>query len=483
MTPVGLRRQAVSGASWTAVATLFGASVQILQVAVLARFLRPEDFGLMALVTVVIGLAQTYADAGTSGAIVHRQQASTEHLSSLFWLNVLVGIAMALIVVALAPVVAGFYAEPRLTHLLWVCALAFLVTPVGNQMQMRFQRDLQFGVLAGIDALATVAGASVAVALAISGQGVWSLVWGFLASGFARSATLLWLGLRDWAPQWRLQREDLRGYLRFGAFQIGERTVNYLSANLDKLLIGSLLGAHALGLYSVTYQLVMKPLRVVAPVFNRVAFPLFAKVQKDPARLKSGFLDGIGAVAFVLFPAYAGAIVLAEPLVMVVLGEQWRMVIPVLQVLSALAFFYSLGNPLGSLLLATGRVEIGFYLNVWRLALFTIAITVGAHWNLLGVAAALLVATVVGMFPLGFFVRWFLVSMRPVEYLRAFLPMLLCALAMATIVWAARHSGLVAGHGPLFELVTLSALGIALYAGAVAYWLRGFLGRLRGARA
>lgn len=475
---MGLRRQAISGAGWTAVATLVTVVAQLLQIAILARLLRPEDFGLMALVTVVFGLAHVYADGGLSSAIVHRQDATHEQLSSLFWLNVGAGVVMAVVLVAAAPLVAFVYAEPELTSLIALAALAFLVTPVGQQLHMRLQKALRFGFLAVTDVLSATAGVTVSVTLALHGYGVLSLVWGFLAGALVRTAALVWFGMRDWQPQLRFRFSDLRGFLRFGAFQMGERTVNYLSANLDKLLIGSLLGAHALGLYSVAFQLVMKPMRVVNPIFNRVAFPLFAKVQTDKPRLRAGFLDGIRTISFVLFPVYAGIIVLGEPLILLVLGETWRAAVPLLQVLAVLGFFYSLGNPLGSLLLATGRVEIGFYLNIWRLLLFAAAIFVGVRWDILGVAVALVAATALGMFPLGFVVRWILVEMRPTEYIRAFAPMLITALVMAAAVLLARDLELGVAAGAIGELVVLIAIGGALYLAIAITWQRRFFAKL-----
>jgi O-antigen/teichoic acid export membrane protein len=259
---------------------------------------------------------------------------------------------------------------------------------------------------------------------------------------------------------------------------MAERTVNFIGFNLDKLLIGSLIGVHGLGLYSVAYQIVVKPMRLVTPIVHRVALPLFARVQTDDARLRAGFLDSIRAVAIVLFPVYMGMIVLAAPLVEVVLGPAWQPAAPVLQLLAVLGFFYSLGNPIGALLVAKGRVEIGLMLNLWLVAVYAAAVFVGARWGVQGVAAGLVLASACGLFPVGFLVRWKLVRMRPGEYVAAFLPALGAALLMAAFVIGA-HAVAGASVGPLATLLASTALGALAYASTIGPLQWNFISRIR----
>jgi O-antigen/teichoic acid export membrane protein len=290
MSPAGMRRRAAVGAWWIGCAKIITLALQLLQLAVLARLLTPEDFGLIALVSIVVGLAQTYADAGQSGAIIHRQDATAEQLSSLFWLSQGIGFLLFLGLLLFAPLIGMAYREPELSSLIGLAAVAFLVAPLGQQPGLLLQKALRFEVLALIDVIAAAAGVSVAIALAFGGMGVHAVVWGQLGTVVARTVAQVAFGRREWRPLPHFRLTDLKGYLRFGFFQMAERTVNFLGANLDKLLVGSLIGTKALGYYSVAYQLVMRPMQVVNPVFTRVAFPLFAKVQTDNERLRAGFL-------------------------------------------------------------------------------------------------------------------------------------------------------------------------------------------------
>jgi lipopolysaccharide exporter len=473
-----LRRQALSGATWTGVAALASALCQFVQIAVLARLLRAEDFGLMALVMLVVGFAQAFADMGLSGAIIHRQDATREVLSSVFWLNVVAGMLLCVALALAAPLVAVAFGQPELRKLVALAALTFLVTPVSQQFYALLQKSLAFKTLAGIDLLTALCSVAAAIASALMGQGVYAFIWGTLVAAAMRATVLLGIGMRRWRPALRFRAAELRGYVRFGAYQTVERSINFLGFNLDKLLVGSLIGVHGLGLYSVAYQLAMKPVLFFAPVVNRVALPLFAVVQKDDARLRSGFLDCMRAVSLIMFPLYAGMIVLAEPLVRVVLGEAWRSTVPVLQLLAALGFFYSIGNPIGSLLVAKGRIALSFLLNVWMLVLYACAIFLGSAWGVEGVATALVVATACGLFPSGFLVRWLLVRMRPPEYLRALAPALLASIVMAACVVGVRGATRPT-LGPPAELVAFTLFGALTYLALMVPWQRKFLIRLR----
>ena len=426
--------QAASGVKWMGLSAAVKVSLQFLQLAVLARLLTPSDFGLMAMVMVVTGFAQSFADMGISNAIIHRQDATREQLSSLYWLNIFAGILVFLLIVASMPLIVNIYNEQRLYSLLFWASLIFLIIPFGQQFQILLQKELQFNRLANVEITATAIGSAVAIVSAIKGQGVFSLVWGQLSLASAKTLLLMGSGWNKWRPDLRLRREDLKGYVRFGLFQMGERSVNYFSGQLDKLLIGALLGAQALGYYYVAYQLILRPFQLFNPILSRVAFPIFAKIQTDNKRLCEGYLELTSIIAMVLMPVYLGLIVLAEPLLTFLLGSGWDTSVSLLKVLAILGLLYSLGNPLGSLLLAKGRAEIGFYLNVLVMFLCAGAVWLGSSMGLMGIAWALVIVTA-AMSPIDIWIRWRFVGMRPLAYIGAISPFLLFTCIVAAFIY------------------------------------------------
>jgi lipopolysaccharide exporter len=427
---MSIKQQTASGVFWTGISTFATVIIQFSQLALLAHLLKPDDFGLMAMVMVTIGFANAFADMGISNAIIHHQTVSRTQLSSLYWLNILAGVGVCLLVIALSPVIAQFYNEPRLTRLMLWAALIFLITPLGQQFQILFQKELRFRILAGSDVVASLMGFIVSTYLALHGQGVLALIWGQLATAACRSGLLMSLGWSTWRPSLHLNLKDLEGFVSFGLYQMGERSINYFAWNMDKLLIGRLLGATPLGIYNVAYQLMVRPFMVLNPILTRVAFPIFASIQNDDQRLSRGYIKLIQLIAFSNFPIYFCMFALAQPLILLLLGPQWQPVVAVFQILVWSGILYSLGNPLGSLLLAKGRADLGFWITLVGLITFASTILAGARWGITGVAWALLLSNTLILLPIDFWIRWFLVKMRPDDYVVGIAPFVLLSTAL-----------------------------------------------------
>ena len=361
---MNLKQKAVSGVKWSGVSMGVVTTLQFLTLAILARLLSPSDFGLMGMIMVVLGFARLFADMGISNAIIYRQDVAKGELSSLYWLNILAGIAVFLIICISTPLVVAFYHEPRLNNLMYLAALVFLITPFGQQFQILLQKELRFNQLARIEMIVSFANATVAISLAFCGAGVFSLIWGQLAGTSLRVLLLCYRGWKHWRPYWHFSRRDLKRYISFGLYQMGEKAVNYFNTNLDYLLIGSILGAKPLGYYALAYNLVLRPSSLINPIITKVAFPVFSKVQNDTNKLKGGYLKVLQFLSSVNFPMMAGLAVVAPVAVPTIFGDQWLPSVILIQILTIVGLLRSAGNPIGSLLLAKGRADLGFKWNV-----------------------------------------------------------------------------------------------------------------------
>jgi lipopolysaccharide exporter len=339
-------------------------ALQFLTLALLARLLSPSDFGLMGMITVVIGFAQAFADMGISNAIIYRQDATKDQLSSLYWINILAGFVVFCCVCASNSIIVHFYHEPRISKLLYLTSIIFLITPLGQQFQILLQKELRFNELAKIEITASTANSLIAIFSAFSGFGVFSLVYGQLAGTSAKVFMLFIKGWRKWRPSLHFSGAGLKMYVNFGLYQIGERLVNYFNSNLDYLLIGSMLGAKGLGYYTLAHNLVLRPSQLINPVITKVAFPVFSRIQNDTDRLKRGYLKILQLLSIINFPIMAGIAVLAPIMVPIIFGEQWLPSIILIQILSIVGLLRSTSNPVGSLLLAKGRADLGFKWNL-----------------------------------------------------------------------------------------------------------------------
>jgi O-antigen/teichoic acid export membrane protein len=200
------------------------------------------------------------------------------------------------------------------------------------------------------------------------------------------------VGVRRFRPALHFRWADTRGFVAFGAFQVGEQSINYLGERLDQLLIGRLVGIAPLGHYNFAFNLTSQPVSRVNPMVTRVAFPAFCAVQGDPARLREGFLRVSHMVSTVNAPALLGLAAVAPVLVPLAFGPQWVASVGLVRLLCVVALMRSVANPVGSLLLARGRADLGFKLNVLLIALNVPALAIGARLaGAAGIAGGLVV--------------------------------------------------------------------------------------------
>jgi lipopolysaccharide exporter len=480
-----LRRSVVRGVKWGTVSAGVLFVLGITQTAVLARLLSPRDFGLMAASVVVIGLARAFADLGLSSAIIAKQIRDRNALSSLYWASIIAGLVMFGIVIGLTPLMVRFYHEPKLWGILPWVALSFVIIPIGQQFQMLLQMELHVDRLVKVDVAAGVVALAVAVGAAAAGAGAVSLAFGYLARVTTSSILFAAWGWKTWRPHLRLRRRDLEGYLGFGLYQMGERAVNFLSANVDYLLIGRFLGLGALGAYSIAYQLVVKPVFELNPILTRVAFPAFAKKRADNEALARGYVEVIRLIAFVVVPTMAAVAALAPVLVPVLFGAQWSLAIPLLQILAVVGVARSLTSPVGDLILAKGRPDLSFKINGVLLVTMGIALGIAVQYSVVTVAWT---SATVNVFDylLFYLVVTRLVGMRHSQYVHA-LRWTFVNSAAAAVAMLAVRAVLEPRLGESLEVLVLAAgAGVVTYlalAGVLErVFIRQMLGMLRPAR-
>jgi len=363
---MNIKEKAISSVKWNGISMGSVTAFQLAALAVLSHLLSPGDFGLMGMVMIVIGFSQIFSDMGISKAIIYRQDATKNELSTLYWLNIIAGIATFILVCAASPLITRFYNEPRLTNIIYLSSLVFLIIPFGQQFQILMQKELRFDKLAKIRITGAFIKSAVSIILAFFGLGVFSIVWGQLAGTLIQVLLLFSFGWKRWRPGFHFSRRDLKGYLGFGIYQMGEKAINYFNSNLDYLIIGSMLGAEALGYYTLAYNLIIRPTRMINSLITKVAFPVFSKVQDRAEKLKRGFLKVLQLLSSVNFPLMVGLAVTAPVLVPAVFGEKWMPSVILVQILTIVGLLRSIINPTGSVLLAKGRADLGFK---WNLAL------------------------------------------------------------------------------------------------------------------
>jgi len=329
-------------------------TLRLVSLMVLARLLDPKDFGLVAMVTAITGVFSLFKDAGLSMATVQRATITNEQMSTLFWINMLVGAVLACLLIAIAPGIAAFYHEPRLFWVTVVFAAAFLFTGATAQHSALLQRQMRFGTISVIDIITLLAGITVAIAMAAASLGYWALVGQAITIPVV-GAICTWVGVR-WIPGMPRRKVGIRSMVRFGGTVTLNSLVVYIAYNLEKVLLGWYWGANALGIYGRAYQLINIPTENLNSSVSGIAFSALSRIQNDPNRQKRYFLKGYSLLLAFTLPITIACGVFADDMILVFLGPKWKDAVPIFRLLAPTIVVFGLINPFGWLLFSIGLV-------------------------------------------------------------------------------------------------------------------------------
>jgi O-antigen/teichoic acid export membrane protein len=326
--------------------------IRLGSIIILARLLDPSEFGLVAMVTVLTGVFEIFSTGGLSQATVQRQEISNEQISTLFWVNVTIGILLAILSLMAAPLLGAFYQEPRTALVMAALAPAFIFAGVGVQHVALLQRHLRFATLSALEVGSEIAGAAVGIGMAFTGWGYWALVGSALAMP-------LFLTIGAWAATgWRPgppgHDRGVAAMLRFGGTLTLNNLVVYAAYNSEKILLGRYFGTDALGIYSRAYELINLPTRIFNSAVGGVAFSALSRLQGDPMRFKNYFLKGYSLVLSVTLPTTLFCTALADDIILVVLGPKWTEAALIFRLLAPTIFVFGIINPFAWLLQSTG---------------------------------------------------------------------------------------------------------------------------------
>jgi len=371
---------AVSAARWSILQGVLGILLQFATLAFLARLLDAAVFGYMAILLVVQSIATLFAQMGLSSALIQRVDLTQSAFHSLYWLNVALGVAVTLVLFLVAPLLSAVFGMPELRATISAIGLTFFISCFSIQFQAIAQKQMQFRRIALINLTALLATGIVSVLLAWQGLGLWSLVGGVLSGALIRSLSFLVLGIKDnGRPKLEFDWLEARELVIFAAHRFGAMLANAVNSRIDQLLVGGMLGAEALGFYSMATRIVLQPIDMVNPIVTRVAFPWLSKIQDNNEKLSETYLAIVRLVVAANAPVMVAAAVLAEWYVPLLLGDGWGATIVLIQVLAGYALLRSVINAGASLILAKGRADWTFYWNLFLLFLYPAALYLAAR--------------------------------------------------------------------------------------------------------
>ena len=426
---MSLKQKTISGVRWTTFSSAINAILQLLQLMILARYLSPHDFGLVAILMVIVGFSQIFVDFGLSKAIIYKQKITHNQLSTLYWLNIILSIFIFLIIVIFSAYIAQFYNESGLDNLIIIISTSFVIQAFGQQYRTLFQKELQFNILAKIDVFAAIVSFITAIVLAINNFGVYSLICPIIVMTFIKTILLVYFGLSSHKPNLYFDIKEVKEFLSFGGYTVGNGIVSTVATQVDILIIGKLLGTETLGLYSIIKELILRPSQLINPIITKVAFPAMSKVNHDIDKIRSVYLRLINYISSVNFPVYIASFILAPEIITIFLGEKWLNGVVIFKIFSIWALIRAIGNPIGSLVMAMGKPQYEMYWNILMMFFTPFMVYISSFWGVEGVAWGNLISIIILFIPEWYFLTYKLCKASLKEYfLSSFYPFVLSSI-------------------------------------------------------
>lgn len=360
--------------------------IQLASTMILARILTPQDYGMMAMVVSITGLASILSNLGLSTATIQRAEITHEQVSTLFWINTAIGALVTVVIASLSPVVAWFYQTPELVWMMLALSSNFFINGMTVQHSALLNRQMKFYALAKIQVLSTLIGIVSAVVAAKYGLGYWALVINSVVTSVT-SVIGTWFS-SGWMPGMPRKSAEVKAMVKFGSDIVGFNVINYFSRNLDNILIGRYYGSGILGYYSKAYQLLMMPITNLRDPLQKVALPALSRLKDDPENYRNYFVKTVSILSFVSMPIVVSMFVFSYEIIVVFLGSQWGSSSDIFRILAFAALIQPASSLRGILLLSTGRSRGYLYLGLVSSLIVCCSFVFGLPWGAEGVALA-----------------------------------------------------------------------------------------------
>lgn len=351
---------------------------------VLARLLLPADFGLVAMVTSLTGMAEIIRDFGLSSAAIQAKTLSDQERSNLFWVNLGVGATCAALVAAAEPAIVRFYGRPALGPIVFALAWLFVISGANTQFRAELRRGLRFRALALADVLSQALSVAVAITMAALGHGYWAIVCQQITMVVV--AFVMNVINSHWRPSWYTRGLPMRRFFQYASGVLGTQVLGYTVNNVDNVAIGAVWGTGPLGGYTRAYQLLMVPINQINAPLSGVVLPVLSRVQDQPARFQRYLHRAQLVNAYLLGLIFAVGAALAGPVVMILFGPRWSYITPVFVALAIGGVFRALTQLSYWTFLALGETTMQLKQYLWTRPVMIAMILAGLPWGITGVA-------------------------------------------------------------------------------------------------
>jgi len=395
-----LKHKIIGGVVWNSIGLLIDNGLDMIVKLILARLLLPKDFGIIGFAVVFMGMIKVFSDMGMSAALIQRKEEDLQPIDydTAFWVGIAWGLFLAAIITfVVTPISISFFNEPLLNPIIPVLSLNFILKPLATVHIVNITREMEFKKIVLPQNISRIAAAAIAVIMAYSGYGVWSLVFQRVLTNIFLVAIYTYIS--PWRPKMRYSKDSFKKIFSFGVYTTGTKIFNYLTGNVDYLLIGKMLGAQPLGVYTLAYNVTYVVRGQIMDVINKVFYPVYSKIQDDLATIKKYYFKVIKYNCIATYPIMMGLILLAKPFVEIGLGEKWIEAVIPIKLMAGAGMVHLLTISNTTLLRGIGRPKLEMIMSIIKTMCVTVPfIILGVIYSGINGAAAGLLASKIVIF-------------------------------------------------------------------------------------
>lgn len=424
--------KAIRGVLWSAMERFSIQGCQFFIGLVIARFVMPEEFGLIAMTYIFMLVAQLFVDSGFGNALIQKKRRTTIDYSTVFYFNIVISLLLYLILFVTAPLIGDFYHQPLLCEVTRWIGLDIILSAFTIVQRSKLTIELNFKLLAKVSLSAVLISGIVGIAMAYNGYGVWALVTQTLLNSFIL-CICLWC-VAKWQPIWAFSTDSFKQMFSFGSKLLVAQLLHTIYLHLYSLVIGRWYNAADTGYYNRAYTIAQRPITSITQIFTRVLYPLQCEHQDDDKRLSRELLRFLRVIYYVIFPLSICMAVLAKPLLLVILTEKWADCAPLVSILCIGYMWIPLSILNGGILQVKGRSDLFLKIEVFKkfiaVAILFATIPLGLRWLCWGIVAY----NVIDVCIIVFFTRT-IINVGYIRLIQSLMPILMLALVCGAASW------------------------------------------------
>jgi O-antigen/teichoic acid export membrane protein len=451
-----IKEKTIDGVIWSFIDSFANQGVHFIVGIILARLLSPREFGLIGMLAIFIAVSQTFVDSGLGSSLIRKKDCTQTDYSTVFYFNLLAGLSLYLLIFLFAQPISNFYNEPLLKPMVRVMGLGIIIRSFTIIQTTILRKRIDFKLNAKITVVSSILSGCIGIWLAYTGHGVWSLVIRTL-TGFFFTSLFLWLW-NKWFPSLVFSKDSFRQHFGFGSKLMLSQLINTIYQNAYYLVIGKYFSAQELGFFTRAQMFKDLPSKRYETIMSRVTYPVLAQMQDNPEKLKYGYKKMIKSIMFLSFTLMAIMAAVAEPMILSLIGEQWRQSIIYLQLLSFVGMMYPLHSLNLNMLNVQGRSGLFLRLEIIKKLIAIPTIVIGVFWGIKIMIIGMMVNTLIAYYINSYYSgRHINYPMR--EQIIDIAPSFILSMVVGAIVF---FIGLILPFGNLYKLIILLILGGSL---------------------